>query len=134
MLDKLRLTELHRHQMLQYLEECLPNEGCGLIGGRAGTADIILPVANELQSPVRFRMDPVEQLEKMIWIEDRGLDLLAIFHSHPTGPDFPSETDITEFAYPGTITLIWSKETGEWNPRGYQITDNHYREIQLDWK
>jgi proteasome lid subunit RPN8/RPN11 len=133
MLTKLHLTDHQKQQMLKYLEKCLPEEACGLIGGHDDQAEVVLPVANELHSSVRYRMDPVEQLKNMIWIEDQGFDLLAIFHSHPMGPDIPSETDIKEFTYPGTITMIWSKETGEWKVRGFQIQDDHYREIQLLW-
>jgi proteasome lid subunit RPN8/RPN11 len=133
MLTRLLLTSQHRQQMVEHLEECLPNEGCGLVGGRAGVSEVVIPVTNELKSSVRFQMEPLEQLEKMIWIEDHDLEILAIFHSHPKGPDIPSETDITEFAYPGTITLIWSKATGEWRSRGFQIQSNTFLEIQLDW-
>jgi [CysO sulfur-carrier protein]-S-L-cysteine hydrolase len=133
MLEVLHINHLHHRQIVQHLEACLPEEGCGMVGGRMNTSEVILPVRNELHSPVRFRMDAIEQLEKMILIEDSNLELLAIFHSHPAGPEFPSETDIAEFAYPGTITLIYSKESGRWKARGFQIEDQSYREIKLDW-
>jgi [CysO sulfur-carrier protein]-S-L-cysteine hydrolase len=131
--ETLHLKSDHRQQILQHLEECLPEEGCGLIGGRAGQAEVVLAVRNELRSPVRFRMDPIDQLEKMIWLEDQNLDILAIFHSHPTGPEIPSQTDLEEFAYPGTITLICSKASGQWTVHGYQIEGQTFREIELQW-
>jgi proteasome lid subunit RPN8/RPN11 len=130
----LRLSRLHLKKIRQHLEACLPEEGCGLIAGLLDTAEFVLPVRNELHDPVRFRMDPVEQLEKMIWIEDQGLEILAIFHSHPAGPGYPSETDIAEFAYPGTITIIGSKEYGVWQFSAFEIEDRSYKEIELDWK
>ncbi|MEN4042557.1 MAG: Mov34/MPN/PAD-1 family protein, partial [Anaerolineaceae bacterium] len=63
-----------------------------------------------------------------------GLTVLAIFHSHPAGPDFPSETDLAEFTYLDTITLIFSKRTGAWQARGYQISGRSYQEITLVWE
>jgi [CysO sulfur-carrier protein]-S-L-cysteine hydrolase len=131
--ETLYLKNDHREQILQHLEECLPEEGCGFVGGCAGQAGVVLAVENELHSPVRFRMDPIDQLEKMIWLEDQNLEILAIFHSHPAGPEFPSPTDLAEFAYPGTITLICSKASGKWSVRGFQIEGQTYREIDLQW-
>jgi [CysO sulfur-carrier protein]-S-L-cysteine hydrolase len=131
MLETLHLTQAQIEQIIQHLEACLPEEGCGVIGGRDGKAEVIFPVTNELHSPVRYSMDPLEQLEKMIWIEDHGLDLQAIFHSHPVGPETPSETDIAEFFYPGTVTLIFSKASGQWRARGFLIENQSFREIMI---
>ena len=99
--------------ILAHLTACLPEEGCGLLGGELdgqGQADIraVIPVENSLHSPVRFRMDPAAQLQAFNRLDEQGLELLAIFHSHPNGPDSPSITDLTEFAYPGVLTLIFS--------------------------
>lgn len=129
--DTLVVKVFHHQQMIEHLESCLPEEGCGLIAGSGDIAEAVLTVTNELHSPVRFRMNPTEQLEKLIWLEDTGLTLLAIFHSHPAGPDFPSETDLAEFSYPDTNALIYSKESGTWQARGYQISGLTYREIKL---
>jgi proteasome lid subunit RPN8/RPN11 len=90
---------------------CLPEEACGLLGGALGAdgtarAVLAMPVENILHSPVRFRMEPLAQLRAMQAIEAAGLDLLAIFHSHPNGPQKPSPTDLAEFAYPGVLSLI----------------------------
>jgi [CysO sulfur-carrier protein]-S-L-cysteine hydrolase len=131
MLETLHLTQAQIEQIIQHLEDCLPEEGCGMVGGRDGKAEVIFPVTNELHSPVRFRMDPLEQLEKMIWIEDHGLDLQAIFHSHPVGPETPSETDIAEFYYPGTVTMIFSKASGYWKVRGFLIENQSFYEIMI---
>lgn len=112
-------------QMLAHVQACLPEEACGLIGSAqspagdppanvpqalepAPLAAAVLPIENELHSPVRFRMAPTEQLKAFYWLEERGLELSAIFHSHPRGPVHPSATDLAEFAYPGVLMLILS--------------------------
>jgi proteasome lid subunit RPN8/RPN11 len=103
-----------RQQMLEHALTRLPEEACGLLGGRREdlnspfTAAAVLPIENELHSPVRFRMAPAEQLKAFYWLEENGLELTAIFHSHPQGPDHPSATDLAEFAYPGVLMLILS--------------------------
>jgi proteasome lid subunit RPN8/RPN11 len=112
---------------LNHLLACLPEEGCGLLAGRqenrAAYVTVVLPIANELHSPVRFRMDPLSQLQAFQWLDEQGLDLLAIFHSHPAGPAYPSATDQAEFAYPGVLTLIVSPHSAEdgWQARAYAL-------------
>lgn len=113
--------------MLAHVTACLPEEGCGLLGGRfneGGTArvEVVFPVENELHSPVRFRMAPLEQLRVFQEIERLNLDLVGIFHSHPAGPDHPSVTDLAEFLYPGVPVVILSPgAAGGWQVKGFLI-------------
>ena len=130
-MDELMLSLEHRQQMLLHVHSCLPEEACGLIAGKQNRAALIIPIENELHSPVRFRMKPEQQLNGFLTLEQAGLDLIGIYHSHPTGPDFPSETDRLEFAYPGTVYLIASFNGMEWKIRGYQMNDKKVIEIPL---
>ena len=107
-------------QITTHASACLPEEACGLIGGTQGRAVIALPITNELHSPVRFRMDPAEQLQAFLQFESQGLDLLAIYHSHPNGPPHPSPTDIEEFLYPGVLYLILSPGPSGWQVREFE--------------
>jgi proteasome lid subunit RPN8/RPN11 len=110
-----------------YARNCLPLEACGLVVGTEYHSKAFLPVSNELQSPSAFRMDPQEQLNAFLWMEKQHLDLLAIFHSHPQGPQTPSATDIAEFFYPGVASLIWTPAS----LRAFDITCEGYFEIQV---
>lgn len=117
-------------QITAHVQNCLPEEGCGLLGGALsalgeGHVERVLPVENALHSPVRFAMQPADQLNALLALEDQGKALLAIFHSHPNGPDAPSVTDRAEFGYPGVLTLILypavpGERTG-WTARAYNI-------------
>ena len=113
-------------QITAHASACLPEEACGLIGGTADRAVIALPITNELHSPVRFRMDPLEQLQAFLQFESEGLDLLAIYHSHPNGPPHPSPTDIAEFLYPGALYLILSPGPSGWQVREFEIQDGTF--------
>ncbi len=75
-------------------------------------------------------MEPAEQLRAFDWIDSQGLDLLGIYHSHPAGPERPSETDIAEAAYP-VAHLIWSHAGGAWGLRGFWIEDSRLSEVKL---
>ena len=116
---------MHTHVARQ-----IPLEACGLLAGKNDRVEKVLPVRNEAQSPVRYVMDPYEQLKAFSWIESQDLDLLGIFHSHPTGPETASVTDIAEAAYE-VVYLIWSLSGGIWKARGFNIEHGQALDVPL---
>jgi proteasome lid subunit RPN8/RPN11 len=113
------------------LDDCLPEEGCGLVGGLGEAAQLIFPVTNQLHSPVRFRMDATEQLAGFLQFEAEGIDLIAIYHSHPNGPEIPSRTDLDEFAYPECAVIIVAPGEQGWQARAFQLRADQFVEIDL---
>ena len=107
-----------------------PQEACGLLAGKEDRVEAVLRVRNAEQSPVRFRMDPQEQFDAFMWMEARELDLVGIFHSHPSGPAAASITDIEEAAY-GVIHVIWSRKGRGWAARGFWIEAGQATEVVL---
>jgi len=79
-------------------------------------------------------MEPYELLAAFNQFETSGLDLLAIFHSHPAGPSQPSPTDIAQFAYPGVAIIIIAPEKDGWQVRVFQIEANQSVEGNLVWQ
>ena len=108
----------------------IPLEACGLLAGKNDRVEKVLLVRNQAQSPVRFVMEPYEQLKAFSWIESYNLDLLGIFHSHPTGPETASVTDIAETAYE-VVQVIWSLRGGIWKARGFYIKDGQALDVPL---
>ena len=116
--------------MLQYVAEHVPLEACGLLAGKNGRVEKVLSIRNQAQSPVRFVMDPYEQLQAFEWIDSHGLELIGIFHSHPAGPETVSSTDILEAAYE-VVHLVWSCSDAAWKMRGFWIQDGRTQEVEL---
>lgn len=128
----LRLTASQWRLITEQLTRELPNEACGLLGGRAGVVEQVIAVENAARSPVRYRMDPARQLEAMLAIETAGLELMAIYHSHPNGPATPSPTDIAEAYYPDSLYLICAPdEHGRWRGRAFRIVDGQVSEAPV---
>jgi proteasome lid subunit RPN8/RPN11 len=112
--------------MANQVADLAPEESCGVLAGHGNVVEVCYPIQNILHSPFRFKMDPQAQVDAFMDIERRDLQLVCIYHSHPTGPRGPSETDIQEFAYPGVIYLIWAPSdagTTVWDARGFQLKD-----------
>ena len=129
-LRELHLKGIQFERMRTHVEACLPLEGCGLLAGRAGIVEEVIPVTNEARSPVRFRMDPREQLRAFESMDANGLDLIGIFHSHPDGPAGPSVTDVAEAAY-NTVYIIWSHHNGTWQANGFWIDQGRISDVKL---
>jgi [CysO sulfur-carrier protein]-S-L-cysteine hydrolase len=127
---QLILSKNHWHKMLEHVDQQAPLEACGLLAGKKDRVEKVILVHNQAQSPVRFVMDPYEQLQAFNWIESNGLELLSIFHSHPAGPETVSVTDIGEAAYE-VIYLIWSRNQDHWQTRGFWIENANVIEVSL---
>ncbi len=81
-------------------------EVCGVLAGDRGTDGDPSVVTrryateNVAETPrTRYRIDPEAQLELFERIEGAGLDVVGFYHSHPTGPARPSETDAARAAW-----------------------------------
>lgn len=116
--------------MLRHVEQHAPLEACGLLAGKNDRVEAVIVVQNQAQSPVRFVMDPYEQLQAFEWIESQALELIGIFHSHPAGPETASVTDINEAAYE-VVSVIWSRAHGTWKARGFWLENGQSLDVAL---
>jgi proteasome lid subunit RPN8/RPN11 len=128
---KLRLTQEHWQTMQRCVNKHVPLEACGLLAGKKNTVQAVLEIRNLTQSPDRFVMDPHEQLTAFNWIDANELDLLAIFHSHPAGPEAVSETDIAEATY-AVVHIVCFRKNGRWRARGFWIEDGQASKVMLE--
>ena len=128
----LKFKTEHIQAMQRYVAAEVPLEACGLLAGKqdSNIVEAVLMVRNAEQSPVRFRMDAQEQYNAFNWIEAHDFDLLGIFHSHPSGPETVSPTDIDEAAY-DVVHVIWSRVEQNWKARGFWIENGQVYEVAL---
>ncbi len=129
-MQSITLTKEQLQKMIAHVDSHMPLEACGLLAGRDSKVEIVLEVTNQAQSEVRFVMDPIEQLNAFEWIDSNKLDLIGIFHSHPTGPETVSPTDIAQAAYAVTY-IILARVDAAWRARGFWIEDGGFREVTL---
>ena len=130
MIRTLKLQPAHWQTMQLHVAEQAPLEACGLLVGKKDLVETVLKVRNAAQSPVRFRMDAQEQYNALMWIEDNGLELVGIYHSHPSGPETVSVTDISEAPY-DAVHVIWSRTGQTWSARGFWIEAGKVTEVTI---
>jgi proteasome lid subunit RPN8/RPN11 len=84
-------------QILVAAFEARPREICGILTRPADQprrANRWVPIANIAETPnVRYEMDPAEQLLAYKLMDRSSEEPLAVVHSHPYGPFYPSPVD-----------------------------------------
>ena len=131
-MDTLYLPQQLQEEMVAHVTGLFPEEACGLVGGQDGRAARLYPVENMLHSPVAFEMEPLQQIRAMLALEGEGLELLAIYHSHPHGPARPSASDVAQAYYPDAAQIIISlADRARPSLRAFLIADGHVTEIHI---
>ncbi len=129
-IDRAILDEIVAHAVRD-----APNECCGLVLGREGTATSARALENLAASPFRFDIDGRELISFAFAGEDDE-QLVAIYHSHTRSAPYPSQTDVNFAAgWPGVEWLIVGipkAKDAEPEVRSYLIDDGNIREVELD--
>jgi proteasome lid subunit RPN8/RPN11 len=81
-------------EMIEHCREGRPNEACGLLGSRDGRIARVYRMTNASASPVRYSLDPKEQFRVYRQLDEDGLELGGVFHSHTHTEAYPSPTDV----------------------------------------
>ena len=109
-----------------------PNECCGMIASRDGEAVSVHRARNAAASPLRYEIDGMEQYKIQSAIEDAGLELGAIYHSHTRSAPEPSQTDINLAFYPEALYVIVGLEHDEPDVRAWRIVDGQVSQASLE--
>lgn len=117
--------------MVAHVTAVSPEEGCGFLAGTGTAVSRHFPVENKLHSPTVYQMAPDQQLQAMLAAEDAGLTLLAIYHSHPTGPATPSPTDIAQATFPDLAYVIITLQDIPPTMRAFSLRQTAVNEMPL---
>lgn len=131
---QMRIAQGFVDEMVAHAREDLPNECCGMIGGRDGEATEVIRVVNAAATPLRYEMDPQGQYNALKQIEDGGDELLAIYHSHTKSAAYPSQTDVNQaVAWPDQIYVILSlADPDAPDVKAYLLKDLRIADVTLD--
>jgi proteasome lid subunit RPN8/RPN11 len=129
----LRLQRHHVDLLKQEAEKVHPVEACALLFGKLSQNEAVVEkvelAPNELQSTVRFEIDPEKVAAAITEAEEEGLEFIGLFHSHPA-PAAPSPIDLKFMKLWGdALWLILSSIDG--NLAAYQLSDGTVKEVTI---
>jgi len=120
------------NDLMSHAQEAPENEICGLIG-QSATGFHSYRIEN-IASDTRFlyTMEPHAQIDAMRTMRENDEELVAIYHSHPSSPAYPSVTDLEEATYPDVVYLIISLNTkGVLEMSGFQLKDHEITTLEV---
>jgi len=110
-----------------------PRECCGIIAGRNGVPLRLYETRNVAEGNRFYEIDPAQLID----LEFRELpahdaEIVAIYHSHPESPAYPSATDVELAYWPDAVFLICSLANRD-RPeiRGFRIRNGAIDEVTL---
>ncbi len=116
MTQRLVLGTKHVSELRKLAVDSLPLESCALLAGRISNEDVVVSdvivTKNADKSQVSFSIEPSELLDAYSKAESMGLEIVAIFHSHPA-PAKPSSTDVKYMEINPVPWLILSTKDNE---------------------
>ncbi len=118
-------------EIVEHARAEAPNECCGMIASRDGEAVRVYRATNTAASPLRYELDGAEQYRIQMEIDDAGLDLGAIYHSHTRTEPYPSQTDINLAFYPEAIYVIVGLAGDEPDVRAFSIRDGQVDDAEF---
>jgi [CysO sulfur-carrier protein]-S-L-cysteine hydrolase len=116
-----------RDAIAAHARDDAPNEACGVVVLRDGTAERYVRGRNALASPYRYELE----IDPDLWfLEDDGYEL-AVCHSHPETAPRPSKTDLANVGlWAGRPYLIYSLAHDEL--AAWTLAGDGYEPLPLD--
>ena len=94
-------------RLLREAERALPQEACGLLLGRAGRIEQVVPARNVHSAPsTHFEIDPQALIDAHRAERGGGPGVLGYYHSHPRGTAEPSPIDRAHASGDGRVWAI----------------------------
>jgi|SRR5213079_1464195 len=121
-------------EMVAHAREDLPNECCGLIGGRDGVATTIYRMRNEFESPLRYRLHGDDNLRVSKEMFEADEETIGVYHSHTKSAAYPSQTDVNEGqAWPElTYVIVSLADEDAPDVKAYLLKDLKIADVELD--
>jgi proteasome lid subunit RPN8/RPN11 len=122
--------------MLEHAQAELPNECCGILAGVRDGDELIAadrhPLTNEAASPTEYlAADSLFAVHKTM--RERGQEIVAIYHSHPTSAPIPSKKDLERNFYGDSVVhFIIGLSGAEPELRGWWLEEQTFE--SADWK
>jgi len=96
-LQKIILSKLQKKILLDHTNDEEPNESCAILyGNKINEENVVKEIwltENIESSPIEFTLSPEQNLEMHKKCKELNLEIIGIFHSHPKGEAYPSNTD-----------------------------------------
>lgn len=107
-MQKIKLSQTDKKILSEYSENQKPNESCALLFGKDNTVMDLFLTENIEKSPVNFTISNKQLIEGYKIAEEKHMEVIGIFHSHPDSEAYPSNTDKKFMQSNPVVWIIYS--------------------------
>jgi proteasome lid subunit RPN8/RPN11 len=126
---KIRKAVLDR--IVAHAVEDLPNECCGLLIGTADMVEDAARARTSKRSRTKFQVEPADHFAAIRRARAAGFEIIGAYHSHPSGPSGPSDTDRARLTDPAMFHVIVSLAHGTRTVRAFRLSDGNFSPLEL---
>jgi len=108
-------------QMFNRAKKEAPIETCGYLAAKDGIIVASYELTNTDYSQEHFSFNPKEQFITLRGARAKGLEVCAVYHSHPFTAAWPSTEDIKLAYDPGLLYVIISLADGQEEIKAFRI-------------
>lgn len=114
---EITLSKNHVDTLIRHAKQNEPNESCAILfgknnNGQFSITDVFL-TKNTEPSPVNFTISNEDLIKAYKESEEKNLEVIAIFHSHPNSVAYPSSTDRQYMEVNPVPWIIYSNTNNE---------------------
>ena len=128
----MRITKKIIREIIAHAKKEAPLEACGYLALKDGVITAFYALTNIDQSGEHFSFDPKEQFMAVKDARSKGLEIRAVYHSHPASPARPSQEDINLAFDPGIIYFIVSLAGAKEEVKAFSIKNAKVVKIDLE--
>lgn len=107
-MQKIKLSQSDKKVLSEYSENQKPNESCAILFGKNDQVLDLFLTENIEKSPVNFTISNQQLIEGYRIAEEKKMDVVGIFHSHPDSDAYPSSTDKKFMQSNPVVWIIYS--------------------------
>ena len=107
-MQEIILSQTDKKILSEYSENQKPNESCAILFGKNNQVLDLFLTENIEESPVNFTISNKQLIEGYKVAEEKKMDVIGIFHSHPDSDAYPSNTDKKFMQSNPVVWIIYS--------------------------
>ena len=128
-LQKIILSSSDKKILTEHAENEKPNESCAILFGKDDTVSEVFLTKNIEESPVNVTISNEQLIEGYKIAEEKKVDVIGIFHSHPNSEAYPSNTDKKFMESNPVVWVIYSGANKDF--RAY-LLESEIKEIPIE--
>ena len=132
-MQKIIISESQKKTLVNHANNEKPNESCAILFGTINEQKTIVKeiflAKNIDESPVNFTISNEQLIKCYKTAEEKKMEVVGIFHSHPNSEAYPSNTD-KKFMYSNPV--VWVIYSGITNEFKAYVLESDILEILIE--